>query len=140
MKKVILPIMAILLLAGCSQKADNAKKKQSAASAYHKTNQNWERIEKTRRYRSASAKEVCDVTTKKIETEVLDGIFLNLNSKSQSQSTKVQNRILRRIVEKRQAQANHKKNGRTEDLTAIRFSIVGTRRCMETIRKKRFAA
>lgn len=123
-----------------NQKADNTMKKHGAANACHKTNMNWGRIEKTRRYRSASAKEAYEVTTKKIETEVLDGIFLNLNSKSQSQSTKVQNRILRRIVEKRQAQANHKKNGRTEDLTSIRFSIVGTRRCMETIRKKRFAA
>lgn len=86
------------------------------------------------------AKEVCEVTTQRIEKEVLDGIFLNLNSKVQSQSTKVQNRILRRIVEKRQAQANHKKNGRTEDLTSIRCSIVGSRSCMEDIRKKRFAA
>ena len=92
------------------------------------------------RYRSASAKEVCNTITKKIEIEVLDGILLNLNIKSQTKPSSVQNRILRRIIEKRQAQASHKKYGRTEDLTSIHISIANTSRCIEAIRKKRFAA
>lgn len=121
------------------QKA-NQKRIRTEANARRKVNKSWEKLEHTPRYRSASARYVCDTITRKIETEVLDGILLNLSIKSQSKSPSVQNRILRRIVEKRQAQANHKKFGRTEDLTSIHISITGTSRCMEAIRKKRFAA
>ena len=116
------------------------KNKKAEANARRKVNKSWEKVEHTPRYRSASAKEVCDTITKKIEIEVLDGILFNLSIKSQTKSPSIQNRILRRIVEKRQAQANHKKFGRTEDLTSIHISITGTSRCIEAIRKKRFAA
>ena len=116
------------------------KSKKAEANARRKVNKSWEKVEHTPRYRSASTKEVCDTITKKIEIEVFDGILLNLSIKSQAKSPSVQNRILRRIVEKRQAQANHKKFGRTDDLTSIHISITGTNRCMEAIRKKRFAA
>ena len=116
------------------------KSKKAEVNARRKVNKSWEKVEHAPRYRSASAKEVCDTITKKIEEEVLDGILLNLSIKSQAKPTSVQNRILRRIVEKRQAQASHKKHGRTEDRTSIHISITSTSRCMETIRKKRFAA
>ena len=95
------------------------KSKKAEANARRKLNKSWEKMEHTPRYRSASAKEVCDTITKKIEIEVLDGILLNLSIKSQAKSASVQNRILRRIVEKRQAQANHKKHGRTGEIGAI---------------------
>lgn len=116
------------------------KNKKAEANARRKVNKSWEKVEHTPRYRSASAKYVCDTITRKIEIEVLDGILLNLSIKSQTKSPSIQNRILRRIVEKRQAQANHKKFGRTEDLTLVHISITGTSRCIEAIRKKRFAA
>ena len=116
------------------------KNKKAEANARRKVNKSWEKVEHTPRYRSASAKYVCDTITRKIEIEVLDGILLNLSIKSQTKSPSIHNRILRRIVEKRQAQANHKKFGRTEDLTSIHISITGTSRCMEAIRKKWSAA
>lgn len=116
------------------------KSKKTENNARRKVYKSWKKVEHTPRYRSASAKEVCDTITKMIEIEVLDGILLNLNIKSQMKPASVQNRILRRIVEKRQAQANHKKRGRTEDLTSIHVTITSTSRCMEAIRKKRFAA
>ena len=116
------------------------KNKKAEANARRKVNKSWEKVEHTPRYRSASAKYVYDTITRKIETEVLDSILLNLSIKSQTKSPSIQNRILRRIVEKRQAQTNHKKFVRTEDLTSIHISITGTSRCMEAIRKKRFAA
>lgn len=116
------------------------KSKKAEANARRKVSKSWEKVEHTPRYRSASAKYVCDAITRKIEIEVLDGILLNLSIKSQAKSPSVQNCILRRIIEKRQAQANHKKFGRTENLTSIHISITGTSRCMEAIRKKRFAA
>lgn len=114
------------------------KNKKTEANARRKVNKSWEKMEHTPRYRSASAKEVCDTITKKIEVEVLDGILLNLNIKSQAKPASVQNRILRRIVEKRLAQASHKKYGRTEDLTSVHVSLTSTSHCMEVIRKKRF--
>ena len=95
------------------------KSKRAEANARRKVNKSWEKVEHSPRYRSASVKYVCDTITRKIEIEVLDGILLNLSIKSQAKSASVQNRILRRIVEKRQAQANHKKYGRTEDLTSV---------------------
>lgn len=116
------------------------KNKKAEANARRKINKSWEKVKHTPRYRSASAKDVCDTITRKIEIEVLDGILLNLSIKSQTKSASVQNRILRRIVEKRQAQANHKKHGRTEDLSSIHICITSTSRCMEAIRNKRFAA
>lgn len=58
------------------------KSKKAEANARRKVNKSWEKMEHTPRYRSASAKKVCDTITKKIEVEVLDGILLNLNIKS----------------------------------------------------------
>lgn len=116
------------------------KNKKAEANARRKVNKRWEDVEHTPRYRSASARELCKTITEKIEIEVLDGILLNLNIKSQMKPMSVQNRILRRIVEKRQAQANHKKHGRTYDLTSIHISITCTSRCLEAIHKKRFVA
>lgn len=116
------------------------KSQKAETNARRKFKNIWAKVENTPRYRSTSVKEVCDSVTKKIEVEVLDGIFLKLSIKSQAKSTSAQNRILRRIVEKRQAQAYHKKYGRTEDLTSIHVSITSTSRCMEAIRKKRFAS
>ena len=115
------------------------KTKKAEAKTRRKLNKYWKKMENTPKYLSASVKEICDTTTRKIELEVLDGILLNLSNKSQTKSMSVQNRILRRIVEKRQAQANHRKYGRTEDLTSMYISITCTSRCMERIRKKRFA-
>ena len=117
-----------------------ATNRKAEANAHHKVNKKWELIENTPRYRSALAKEVCETITKKIEIEVLNGLLLNLNIRSQAKTPNVQNRILRRIIEKRQAQANHKKHGRTNDLTSMYVSIICTSRYMEAIRKKRVAA
>ena len=72
------------------------KSKKAEANARRKVNKSWEKVEHTPRYRSASAKEVCDTITKKIEIEVFDGILLNLSIKSQAKSPRVQNRILSR--------------------------------------------
>ena len=120
-------------------KNNTIRQRKAEANARRKVNEKWERIEDTPRYRKAVAKELCQTTTQKIVIDLFDGILLNLNIRSQSKSQSVQNRLLRRIVEKRQAQANHKKNGRTEDLTSVHISISCTNRCMTEISKKRRA-
>lgn len=131
-----------------TQKTMNNKKmrkqvkneKKAEANARRKTNKRWEHVEASDRYRKAATEELCNMTTNKIEIEVLDGILLNLNIKSQVKPSRVQDRILRRIVEKRQAQANHKKHGHSKDLTTIHITLTCTSKCMEDIRKKRRAA
>ena len=116
------------------------KPRKAEVDARRRTNKRWERVETSDRYRKAAAEELCNVTTNKIEIEVLNGILLNLNNRSQVKPSRVQDRILRRIVEKRQAQASHKKHGRSEDLTTVHITLTCTSKCMEDIRKKRHAA
>lgn len=116
------------------------KQRKAEADAHRRTNKRWERAETSDRYRKAATEELCNVTTNKIDIEVLDGILLNLNIRSKMQPSKVQDRILRRIVEKRQAQANHKKHGRSEDLTSMHITLACTSKCMKDIRQKRYAA
>lgn len=117
-----------------------SKKLKAEANARRKANKSWKKVENTKCYRSAAIREMCTLTARKIEGEVLDGIFLNLRSKSRERSSNVQNRILRRIVEKRQSQAAHKRSGRSADLFSMHHSIKCTRKCMEAIRKKKYVA
>lgn len=116
------------------------KSKKTEVNARHKINKSWQEIEDTTRYRSASTRKPCDITTRKIEVEMMDGILLNLNVRNQTKPSSVQYRILRRIVEKRQAQASYKKHGLTEFLTSIHITISTTSRCMQAVRKKRLTA
>ena len=78
------------------------------------------------RYRRAVAKESCKRTTMQIKDECFDGILVNLQGDNCQKSYNEQKRILRRIVEKRQAQQAHRKIGRTDD----RFSGHIMRRCV----------
>ena len=109
------------------------KQRKAEADAHRRTNKRWERVETSDRYRKAATEELCNVTTNKIEIEVLDGILLNLNIRSKMKPSKVQDRILRHIV-------SHKKHGRSEDLTSMHITLACTSKCMKDIRKKRYAA
>lgn len=102
------------------------------------TNEAWKNEEKKARYRKAAVAETFESTTKKIVDEVLDGIFLVLNRRNRDKSSSVQNRILRRIVEKRQAQAVHKMRGRKGNNTHLAQNMANE--CIVYIRKIRFAA
>ena len=103
-------------------------------------NEMWKNAEKDPKYRKAVTKSAYRTTTKKIVAEVLDGIFLELNEKSQDKSLSVQNRILRRIVEKRQAQTVHRISGNLHDMKAHHLAKSMTSECISYIRKRRFAA
>lgn len=103
------------------------------------TNKRWERVERTASYRKAAVRELYKTVTGKIKEEVLDGILLNLNSRNREKSMSVQNRILRRIVEKRQAQANHRKNSRSVNSACRYITIACTGRCMNELQRHRMA-
>lgn len=63
-------------------------------------------------YKKVAVKAACYKTTVKIEEELFDGISLNLNQRNSIKSRSSQKRILRRIIEKRHAQAAHHTFGR----------------------------
>lgn len=109
------------------------------ANARRKVNKHWDRVAKTKRYRKAVAEDSCMMISLKIEDELMDGILLNLNERNNSKPYSVKMRLLRRIVEKRQAQANHRKNGRTNDLLTSHLSIECTSTCLNRIRRRQQA-
>lgn len=91
------------------------KRKKAEANARRRVAKQWACVGKTSRYMEAAAKESCFAATQKMEEELFDGILLNLNERSSQKSYREQTRVLRRIVEKRQAQAVHQRVGRSAD-------------------------
>ncbi len=123
-----------------SDKKIAARLGNEGTRACKKDNMAWRCVEDTVRYQRAVAKEMSHRTTLKIEAEVLDGMFLNLNERSRWTSSNVQNRILRRVVEKRQAQARHRKVGRADNLASPYYVSRATSECLTMISRKRRAA
>ena len=91
----------------------NQKCIQAEANARRKVAKSWALLAKCVRYRKAAAKESCDRLTQILEGELFDGILLNLKGRNGMKSYACQKRILRRIVEKRQAQSAHRRAGRS---------------------------
>lgn len=103
------------------------------------TNKRWMFLETTHKYRRSLAKETGNKTTEALKNELLDGLFITLNDRNCKKSDKEQARLVRRIVEKRQAQAAHHKIGRTDDLYASKVSRGNACRCMLAIRQQMYA-
>lgn len=90
----------------------------------------WLRVESTERYRNNVALVTCCKITESLKLELFDGVSIVLNERNSNKSDKIKKRIMRRIVEKRQAQATHKKLGRTEDLFVPNIERSNVSRCM----------
>lgn len=103
------------------------------------TNKRWMFLETTHKYRRSLAKETGAKTTEALKSELLDGLFITLNERNSSKSDKEQARLVRRIVEKRQAQAAHHKIGRTDDLYSSKVSRSNACKCMMAIRQQMYA-
>lgn len=97
------------------QTMKNATKKQTKANSNRKLAKKWASLSQWKKYKETAAKHSCILTTMQIEDELFDGILLNLCGRNCVKSKNTQKRILRRIVEKRQAQKAHQQIGRTED-------------------------
>ena len=93
----------------------------------------WSKMSHMIGYQKAAVKESCKRLTSQLEEELFDGILLNLQSKSCARSFGIQKRIVRRIVEKRQAQLVHCKVGRTSDGFARHMSQRCASRSMEDL-------
>ena len=117
-----------------------AEKARKLMEKYQKeTNKRWMFLENTSKYRTTIAKDIGNKITKTLKSELLDGLFITLKDRNRSKSGSPQTRIVRRIVEKRQAQAAHHKIGRTNDLYASNVSRRNASICMLAIRNQMFA-
>ena len=115
------------------------RRRAKEAKVRRKANEDWQRIESTGKYRKAVARGAGWNTTDRIADEVLDGIFLSLNARNDEKSASEQTRLLRRIVEKRQAQTIHAKTRNSRDRkTAIAIKS-NTSKCLERLHHLRFA-
>lgn len=115
------------------------RRRVKEAKARRKVNEDWQRMESTGKYRKALAREAGRNTTERIADEVLDGIFLTLNTRNSRNSVSEQKRLLRRMVEKRHAQALHAKTRKSRDRKTAIAVIINTSKCMERLHHLRFA-
>lgn len=115
------------------------KKALKARRIREEINSKWEKLEKDFQYKRLSIRKMSRTTTESIEFDVLEDNTLVLNPRHMVRSSKEQDRVLRRIVEKRQAQMVHKKGGRAKDLSSSYLSTYCIRRSMKTIAHTRSA-
>ena len=99
-----------------------------------KLNRNWQSVEKTSRYRKAVVRAASKAITSWAEDELMDGIFLTLKKRNQDKSWNIKHRLVRRILEKRQAQVAHRVYGHTEDRFMYRTVSLGTSQSYKAIR------
>ena len=108
------------------------KVRAKEAKARRKIAKRWDKITQSVSYQKASTRECCRCETSKLKDELFDGILINLREKNSKKSYNRQKRLLRRIVEKRQAQKVHHIVGKTEN----RFSNYMFRRCLSKSMKQ----
>jgi hypothetical protein len=94
----------------------------------------WAIVGNSMRYKRAAVREASSNSLDDIKEEAFDGILITLSSHNSSKSLNVLKRILRRIVEKRQAQIAHRYIGHTDDLTASHLASVYSSKCMKMLR------
>ncbi len=104
------------------------------AQARRKEAKHWQSVTSTMRYKKATTKASSRKVTRMVIDDVFEGILLNLHPKNQDKSMAVQMRILRRIVEKRQAQTTHRLMGRSRGLLTHHTAEVCICQSMNDIR------
>ena len=127
MKKYNIESVMNLVSKSEKRKMQKPTRKQVEANARRKVVKAWTRLANGTKYQKAAVKDVCERTTLQMEEELFDGILFQ--DKNNVKSYSAQKRILRRIVEKRQAQRTHGKISRTEDC----FSRHISRYCVSKI-------
>lgn len=115
--------------------AELNKQKQVERIARRKVAETWENVSNRTAYKKAAVKYYGAEAIYKIENEFFDGIFISLKDRHDEKSYRERKRMLRRIVEKRQAQMTHKYVGRTTNRLATYLSRQSTCKSMRTINK-----
>lgn len=96
----------------------------------HRLAKAWESVSKMACYKYASARESNRKIISDAKEVLYDGILLSLNHRNNDKSSSVQQRLLRRIIEKRQAQAIHRIAGRSQGRLVRRMTRAYSSRCM----------
>ena len=109
------------------------KKKVAEANARRRVAKRWAMVGKGHGDKHAVVRQTAKDTINKIEDDLFDGILLSLSPRNSNKSMSLQKRLLRRIVEKRQAQAVFRKIGRSDDLFTTRLMDEGSCRCMREL-------
>ena len=116
--------------AGTPKSTINFSTSKRKLKAAKNSNNSWLYIQSSDKYRNHVAIETCRRTTESLKLELYDGMSIVLNERNCVKSEKMQKRIMRRIIEKRQAQAAHHKLGRTADLFVPNIERANVSRCM----------
>lgn len=134
MKKNNIDIDSLTMINSEEKAAKNSGNYKTQSKRKYKTvkkaNDGWMLVQASDKYRNHVALETCQRITDTLKSELFDGFSIVLNSRNCTKSEKIQKRIMRRIIEKRQAQATHQKLGRTADLFVPKIERANVSRCM----------
>lgn len=132
MKKNKIDIFSLTMINSEEKAVKNSGKSKSKRKnkTVKNANDGWIFVQASDKYRNHVALETCQRTTDTLKSELFDGFSIVLNSRNCTKSEKIQKRIMRRIIEKRQAQATHQKLGRTADLFVPNIERANVSRCM----------
>lgn len=122
------------------QEKQKANKVATPKSIRRKESRAWGCMAKRKKYVNAVTRDFCCSVTSELIEECLDGVCLNLSMSNRMKSDRVQKRILRRIVEKRQAQAFHNRVKGAHGLYASHIEKNCCSNCMERIQQHRYSA
>lgn len=112
-------------------------RKRTEANARRRVAKAWARTGSCMGYKRAAVRETYRSTVENMEEELFDGIILSLSLRNSRKSMSVQMRVLRRIAEKRQAQAAYRYIGRSEDLLTEKVLSTCGKSCMRELRRYR---
>lgn len=86
-----------------TKQQERQKSIEAEAASRRQVVQRWQQLAQRFKYQKAASRASCSRTTQMLEEDLFNGILLNLNERNSKKSYCSQKRILRRIVEKRQA-------------------------------------
>ena len=117
------------------RKTTTEMRKRTAANARRRVSEAWARAGKRMSYKRAAVRETYRHTTDEMKDELFDGILISLSPRNSHKGTGAQMRVLRRIAEKRQAQAAYRYIGRSDDLLTERITSACGKNCMRELRR-----
>lgn len=93
----------------------------------------WTIVGNSMQYKLAAVRKASLNSLNNIKNEVFEGFLITLSPRYKEKSINVQKRVLRRIVEKRQAQITHKYIGHTDDLVGSHIVSAYSSKCMRKL-------
>lgn len=107
--------------------------KKAEANARRKVAKRWAKVGSGACYKLAAIRRASIIVEGHIRAEAFDGFLLALSENNSAKSISFQKRILRRIIEKRQAQAVHRYLGHGDDRLPEYLSLTCGKRSMRKL-------